>query len=45
VIARLTKLTKRKKEEIGAAAEAWHQAFVALAERTQEKTIPHTSSD
>jgi len=41
----LTELTKRKKEEIGVAVEAWHQAFVALAERTREKTVPYSSKN
>lgn len=41
VTASSTRVTKRKKEGIGAVAEAWHQAFVALANKTKEKTVPH----
>lgn len=40
VISPLTKMTKQKKEEIGAVAEAWHHAFLMLANRAREKAAP-----
>jgi hypothetical protein len=38
----LTKVTKRKKEEIRALAEAWHQALVALASKNRKEAVPST---
>ena len=40
----MQKLTKRKKEEIRALADAWAQALVNLADRQREKTVSNPSS-
>jgi hypothetical protein len=36
-------MTKKKREEIRALAEAWHHALVALANKPQKKTAPNPS--
>lgn len=41
----MPKMTKRKREEIRALAEAWHHALVALADIPREKTVSNPSSN